>query len=165
MISLSNLSPRTRNAAAALIHRAWEWASVVGTVGPNDARGRRFRSMGPSSCIAFPPGSVFGERWITLGAHTLVGPHVSLAVGMPDEQIDRDAPAVITIGDRCNIGRGSSIVGRCRIEIGDDVTTGPNVYITDHNHTYADPAVPIGRQWLAEDTVRIGEGSWIGAGP
>ena len=164
MISLSKLSPRTRNAAAAVIHRAWEWASVVGTVGPDDARGRRFRSMGESSCIAFPPGSVFGEHWISIGAHTLIGPHVSLAVGMPDEAIDPDAPPVVVIGDRCGIGRGSSIIGRCRIEIEDDVTTGPNVYITDHNHTYADPAVPIGRQWLDAENVRIGAGSWLGAG-
>jgi acetyltransferase-like isoleucine patch superfamily enzyme len=160
----SDLSPRARNLAAAAIHRAWAWVSAVGSVSPDDARGRRFRSMGESSCIAFPPGSVFGERWIEIGCRTLVGPHVSLAVGMPDEPIGADAPAVIVIGDRCSIGRGSSIVGRCHIEIGDDVTTGPNVYITDHNHTYADPDIPIARQWPAEEPVRVGTGSWLGAG-
>jgi acetyltransferase-like isoleucine patch superfamily enzyme len=119
--------------------------------------------MGASSCIAFPPGSVFGERWIEIGSETLIGPHVSLAVGMPNEPINYDAPPVITIGDRCCIGRGSAIVGRCRIEIEDDVTTGPGVYITDHNHTYADVDVPIVRQWPAEAPVRIGAGSWLGA--
>jgi acetyltransferase-like isoleucine patch superfamily enzyme len=33
------------------------------------------------------------------------------------------------------------------IVIGDDVFTGPYVYITDQNHSYADPDMPIGRQW------------------
>jgi carbonic anhydrase/acetyltransferase-like protein (isoleucine patch superfamily) len=158
------LSPRARNLAAASIHRIWRWISVVGSVGPADARGRAFRSMGASSCLAFPPGAVFGEHWIEIGSGTLVGPHVSLAVGMPDEPIDPCGPPVITIGDRCSIGRGSAIVGRCRIAIADDVTIGPDVYITDHNHTYADVDVPIGRQWPAEDPVSIGPGSWLGAG-
>src|SRR6202022_2422602 len=43
-------------------------------------------------------------------------------------------------------------------------TMGPNVYITDHNHTYVDTEVPIARQWPAEDPVSIGAGTWLGAG-
>jgi acetyltransferase-like isoleucine patch superfamily enzyme len=120
--------------------------------------------MGRGSCIAFPPGAVFGERWISIGSQTLIGPHVSLAVGMPNERIDPDAEPVIIIGDRCTIGRGNSIIGRRRIEIGNDVTIGPTVYITDHNHNYEDVAVPIAQQWLTENPVRIGAGSWLGAG-
>ena len=121
--------------------------------------------MGPGSCIAFPPGAVFGERFITIGAGTLVGPHVSLAVGMgPDEPLSVPGGIVVTIGERCVIGRGTSIVGRCRIVIEDDVTTAPNVYITDHNHSYTDLTIPIGRQWPVEDPVRVGAGSWLGTG-
>jgi acetyltransferase-like isoleucine patch superfamily enzyme len=120
--------------------------------------------MGRDSCIAFPPGAVFGERWISIGSATLIGPYVSLAVGMPNETIDPNANPVIIIGHRCTVGRGNSIIGRCRIEIEDDVTIGPNVYITDHNHSYADVALPIAQQWLTEDPVRIGAGSWLGAG-
>ena len=48
--------------------------------------------------------------------------------------------------------------------IGDDVMTGPHCYVTDQNHVYADPDVPIGQQWPAEDPVEIGDGSWLGAG-
>jgi acetyltransferase-like isoleucine patch superfamily enzyme len=133
-------------------------------VSPTSAIGRRFRSMGAHSSIAFPPGDVFGERWITIGSGTMIGPHVSMAVGMPGEPIDRDADPVVMIGDRCSIGRGSSIIGRCRIVIEDDVTLAPNVYVTDQNHTYADITMPIGQQWLTEDPVRIGAGSWLGCG-
>ena len=164
MFAPSELSPRVRNVAAGLIHRGWEWIAAVGMVGPDDAAGRRFRTMGRASGISFPPGAVYGEWWIAIGAETMIGPHVSLAVGMPTESLDRDAPPVITIGDRCNVGRGSYLVGRCGISIGDDVTMGPNVYITDHNHTYDDPTVPIGRQFPNEQPVSIGDGSWLATG-
>ncbi len=114
--------------------------------------------------IAFPPGSVFGERHIHIGAHTLIGPHVSLSVGDggPVKPIEHDV--VIRIGERCNIGRGSHIVGHESIEIGDDVTTGPYVYITDQNHVYADVNVPIADQWPEESPVVIGKGCWLGVG-
>lgn len=136
----------------------------MGAIAPDDAAGRRFRRLGHHSMIAFPPGSLFNEYWIAIGAHTLIGPHVSMSVGMWSEELDPRAPAVISIGDRCNIGRGNSLVGRVGIDIGDDVTTAPDVYVTDHNHAYDDVDVPIARQWPREAPVSIGAGSWIGAG-
>jgi Hexapeptide repeat of succinyl-transferase len=48
--------------------------------------------------------------------------------------------------------------------IGDDVFTGPYVYVTDQNHCYADPDVPVGRQMPLNSAVSIGSGSWLGAG-
>ena len=75
-----------------------------------------------------------------------------------------DRPPVLRIGDRCVIGRGSHIVAHHSIVIGDDVFTGPYVYITDQNHSYADPTLPIGRQWPSNTAVSIGAGSWLGAG-
>ncbi len=164
MFRPGELSPRTRNLAAGIIQRAWEWISAVGAVSPDDRAGRRFRHMGHHSMIAFPPGSLFNEHWMSIGDDTLVGPRVSMSVGMWSEELDPDAPPVITIGDRCNIGRDCSLVGRVGITIEDDVTTAPNVYITDHNHSYDDVDVPIARQWPREAAVRIGTGSWIGAG-
>jgi len=44
------------------------------------------------------------------------------------------------------------------------VFTGPYVYITDQNHGYADPEIPIGRQLPCNTAVSIGSGTWIGAG-
>jgi len=154
-----------RAITADLIHRAWRVAADIAAVGPDDARGRRYAFMGVGSCIAFPPGAVFGERFIRIGRGTLIGPNVSLAVGMhPDEPLQVPGGIVVSIGDRCVIGRGVSIVGRCRIVIEDDVTTAPNVYITDHNHSYNNLDIPIGRQWPTEEPVRIGAGSWLGTG-
>ncbi len=164
MLSSSELPPRARKLTARLIHSTWRWINEVGSVTPTDPSGRRFRAMGTGSCISFPPGAMHGEHWITIGTGTLVAPHVSLAVGMPDEPLEQCSEAVLVIGNRCTIGRGTSIVARCRVEIEDDVTTGPNVYITDHNHTYAETDVPIGRQWPADDPVTVGRGSWLGTG-
>jgi serine acetyltransferase len=50
------------------------------------------------------------------------------------------------------------------VTIGDDVWTGPYVYITDQNHGYEDPGVPIGSQFPVNRPVSIGAGSWLGAG-
>jgi acetyltransferase-like isoleucine patch superfamily enzyme len=61
------------------------------------------------------------------------------------------------------IGRGSHIVGHQSITIEDDVISGPYIYVTDQNHVYSDVSVPIARQWPANDPVRIGSGSWLGA--
>lgn len=166
MFAATNLSPRTRNLAAGLIHRAWGWITTVGCVSPDDALGRRFHSLGSRSCLCFPPGSVFGESGIAIGAETLIGPHVSLSAGLPGQvpSAGHGGAPVVVIGDRCSIGRGSSIVGMQRIEIGDDVAIAPYVYITDHNHAYSDVELPIAQQLPSEGTVRIGAGSWLGTG-
>jgi serine acetyltransferase len=166
VFAASDLSPMARNLAAAAIHKAWRWIATVGCVAPEDALGRRFHSMGAHSCICFPPGAVFGEGAIAIGTKTLIGPNVSLSAGMPGDPAPSgpDGGPVVAIGDRCSIGRGTSIVGLRHIEIGDDVAIGPNVYITDHNHGYGDVTIPIAAQWPVQDEVRIGAGSWLGTG-
>ncbi len=132
-------------------------------MGPDHPHAEKFGAFGEGSMIAFPRGALYGERWIHVGSHTLVGPYVSLSAGMaPGQEMVTDP--VVSIGDRTLIGRGSHIVGHFSIEIGDDIQTGPYVYITDQNHRYEDPDVPIGRQWPVESSVRVGSGSWLGTG-
>ena len=160
----SRLSPRQRARVSDLVNRAWEWIGRQAVIGPDDSRGARYGRFGVGSCIAFPPGAMIGEPWIAIGEATLIGPHVSLAAGLPGERIDAARAPFVVIGDRCNIGRGSSINGRLSVVIEDDVTTGPNVYITDHNHRYESLDLPIGRQWMNEAPVRIGAGSWLATG-
>jgi carbonic anhydrase/acetyltransferase-like protein (isoleucine patch superfamily) len=88
---------------------------------------------------------------------------VSLSAGILPGQ-DFGELTVLTIGDRCVIGRGSHIVAHQSVAIGDDVWTGPYVYITDQNHGYEDPDTPIGNQFPVNRPVSIGQGSWLGAG-
>jgi carbonic anhydrase/acetyltransferase-like protein (isoleucine patch superfamily) len=146
-----------------LVHWAWQAAQRDGMVTADTPAGRRFAAFGPGSLAAFPPGTIFGERWIEIGADTLIGALVSMSAGMVPGQ-DLGPVPVLRIGDRCVIGRGSHIVAHQSLSIGDDVFTGPYVYITDQNHGYADPDLPIGRQMPRNAAVQIGSGSWLGAG-
>ncbi len=134
-----------------------------GAIGPTTRRGRRFGAFGDGSIICFPATALMNERYIRIGAATVIGPRVTLSAGMaPGQQCATDP--VVTIGDRCLIGAGSGIVGHLSIEIGDDVWTGHHVYVTDQNHGYEDLERPISVQQQPERPVSIGAGSWIGHG-
>ncbi|WP_246363552.1 acyltransferase [Nonomuraea rhodomycinica] len=152
-----------RRAMGTLIHRAYTAIREAGAITPASPAGHAFRRLGEGVKIAFPPGAIFGERWIEIGDHTLVGERVSLSCGMMPGA-DLGPGSILRIGGGCSIGRGSHIVAHQSIDIGDDVFTGPYVYITDQNHVYDDPDVPIGRQWPRNAAVAIGAGSWLGAG-
>ena len=112
----------------AAVHAGWDWMVRNGATGPGDRLADRFGAFGRGSCLAFPTGAIFGERWIHIGDDTLVGPYVSLSAGMVPGQ-DMVTDPVVRIGDRSVIGRGSHIVGHFSIDIGSDVQTGPYVYI------------------------------------
>lgn len=152
---------RGRRLLSAAINAGWNWLGTHGAIGPDDAAGRRFGAFGPGSCLSFPPGARFGEEYIQIGSDTLIGPNVCLSAGMMPGQTMITDP-VVRIGDRCLIGRGSHIVGHFAIDIGDDVYTGPYVYITDQNHGYEDPDKVIHAQWPNDAPVSIGAGSWLG---
>ncbi|CAB4602939.1 unannotated protein [freshwater metagenome] len=109
------------------------------------------------------PTTIFNEQFISIGEDTLIGEGVSLSAGMVPGQQCLTNP-VVTIGDRCLIGRGSGIVGHFSISIGNDVWTGHHVYITDQNHGYEDVTRPISQQTQPELPVVIGDGSWLGFG-
>ena len=134
-----------RRAIGTLIHRAYAAAREAGAITPHTPAGYGFRRLGEGAKIAFPPGAIFGEEWIEIGDHTLIGERVSLSCGMwPGAELGPDS--ILRIGGSCSIGRGTHVVAHQSIDIGDDVFTGPYVYITDQNHVYDDPDVPIGRQ-------------------
>ena len=145
------------------VHWGWREFQQAGLVTADTPAGKAFRRFGRGSIMAFPPGSVFGEAGIEIGEDTLIGQQVSISAGALPGQ-DLLQLTVLAIGDRCVIGRGSHIVAHQSITLGDDVWTGPYVYITDQNHGYEDPDVPIGGQFPVNRPVSIGAGSWLGAG-
>jgi acetyltransferase-like isoleucine patch superfamily enzyme len=146
-----------------VVHAAWERLQRVGAIGPRSRRARGFARFGPGSMIAFPPTVIYGEGRIAIGAGTTIGPLSSVSAGMPS-QADLRGDPVITIGDRCMLGKGIGIVGHERIEFGDDIWTGHYVYVTDQNHGYEDLDLPIGVQMWKNVPVSIGDGSWLGHG-
>lgn len=145
------------------VHWGWREFQRAGLVTADTPAGQAFARFGRGSIMAFPAGSVFGESAIRVGDDTLIGQQVTMSAGILPGQ-DLGGLTVLTIGDRCVIGRGSHIVAHQDVVIGDDVWTGPYVYITDQNHGYQDPGVPIGHQFPVNRPVSIGSGSWIGAG-
>ena len=149
---------------ADLLFRLARWMERAGTVGHNDKTARRFGAFGESSALVYPPGALFGEKFIHIGAHTLIGPHVTMSAGLYGEELHTATGWSLRIGDRCSVGRDSYFVSRIGIDVGDDVTMAPNVYVTDHNHRYDDITLPIKQQWMTEAPVTIGSGSWLGTG-
>lgn len=146
-----------------VVHRAWDLVVELGAIGPKTPRGRRFGAFGQGSVICFPTNTIFNERYIHIGRDTMIGPQVTLSAGMVPGQACITDP-VVSIGDRCLIGKGSGIVGHLQVVIGDDVWTGHHVYITDQNHGYRDVDLPISQQSMPERSVSIGAGSWLGHG-
>ncbi len=70
---------------------------------------------------------------------------------------------------RLRIGNGAVIGNFCHItcansvSIGDNVLIADRVFISDHDHSYRDPAIPIKDQGItSRGQVSIGAGSWIG---
>lgn len=146
-----------------IIRTISEMFTSLAVIGPKDIRSKRFGKFGRGSSISWPTGSGFGEKWIWIGEDVLIAADVTLSAGMGPGQEMVTNP-VVRIGDRCLIGRGTSIIGHLSIEVGDDVFTGMNVYITDQNHGYENLDEPIGKQLPNEQPVSIGESSWIGSG-
>lgn len=145
------------------IHHVHQVVNTWAAIGPGSSRAKAFGAFGDGSVICYPPNTLMNVQYIRIGAATMIGPQVALSAGMvPGQRCISDT--VVSIGDRCLIGRGSGIVGHLSIEIGDDVWTGHHVYITDQNHGFDDPTRPIAQQVQPERPVRIGSGSWIGHG-
>jgi tetrahydrodipicolinate N-succinyltransferase len=154
------LAPRL----ADVLYGLARWVERKGTIGPRDRTARGFGAFGDGSALVFPPGAIFNERFIFIGAHTLIGPHVTMSAGLYGEDLAPKLaqPWALRFGDNCSIGRDSFFVSRVGIDIGDDITMAPGVYVTDHNHRFDDPTLPIKQQWMTEAPVVIGPGSWLG---
>ena len=159
MISGSDRSPRLGD----FVNAAWDRITDIGKIRAGSRRASRFGRFGPDSAICFPVAALFGERYIHIGAGSVIGPYSSLSAGVGPGDVPPRDPAVV-IGSHTVIGKGSDIVGQMSVEIGDDVWTGPYVYITDANHGYEDVKVPPGKQFAPRRRVRIEDGAWLGTG-
>ncbi|GHF21981.1 MULTISPECIES: acyltransferase [Streptomyces] len=152
-----------RRAVSRAVHRGWRWLQQAGAVTAERPGPYRFRRIGTGTRLAFPLGTVFGEGWIELGDHCIVGEQVTLTAGMVPG-LDLGPDPVLRLGNGVVLGRGSHVIASQPVTFGNDVFCGPYVYVTSDNHSYEDPDQPIGRQWPRSSPVSIGPGSWLGAG-
>ena len=160
---VNRLRARVMTTAGEAIRWSWDQVVSVGAIGPRAPVAHRFGSFGAGSIICFPSQTIVNEQSIHIGAGTTIAPYVALSAGWGPGHPDLP-DRVVTIGDRCLIGRGSTVIGHQSIEIGDDVWTGHYVHITDMNHGYDLVDRPISVQNQPEEPVSIGEGSWLGHG-
>lgn len=100
-------------------------------------------------------------KYISIGDNVYLAEYAWINVA----ELPRDGKPAIILEDNCGIGRHNVISAKNRIHIGRNVLFAPAVLVTDHNHEFGDPAVPIKLQGTtAGGTVSIHEGSWIGFG-
>ena len=140
------------------------WA---GAVGPQDRIARRYHAFGDGTLLAFPPGDIFGEEHIALGAgHAHRRPREPVGGHGPGPaaaaRVPRARSCASATGARSAGAATSSPTGRS--SIGDDVMTGPHCYITDQNHVYADPDTP-DRPAVARPRTRSRSGPGRGSAP
>ena len=163
----ATLANRLKGIAWRASGEAIRWASAkkraLAAIGPGSRAANKFSSFGEGSIVCYPSAALVNEHAIQIGAHTMIGPEVTLSAGWGPGHPGL-ADDVVKVGDRCLIGRNSSIVGHRHIHIGNDVWTGHAVYITDMNHGYEDVTRPLSVQNQAERPVNIGDGSWLGHG-
>jgi carbonic anhydrase/acetyltransferase-like protein (isoleucine patch superfamily) len=152
-----------RNVVGTVVREGWDRVQTAGAIGPGSRRGRGFGAFGRGSVICFPYDALVNEAAMAIGEDTVIGKGAVLSAGWYQGQPDLPAD-VLRIGDRCLLGRGSSIVAHYSIIIDDDVWTGHHVHITDGNHDYTDLAQPIATQAQPPAPVHIGAGSWLGHG-
>ncbi|MFD5030973.1 acyltransferase [Streptomyces sp. NPDC058220] len=161
--TFSSLTAWRRRLVSRAVQRGWSWVQDAGAVSAGRPGRLRFRRIGTGTRLAFPQGTVFGEPWIELGDHCVIGEQVTLTAGMMPG-LDLGPDTVLTVGNGVVLGRGSHVIADTTVTIGTETYCGPYVYITSTNHSYDDPKTPVGTQWPRMEPVEIGPGCWLGTG-
>jgi acetyltransferase-like isoleucine patch superfamily enzyme len=108
-----------------------------------------------------PGVTIVGGESIAIGYNASLGPYVDLNA----QRRDSRSRGSIVIGDRVHVGGFSTLTAAESITIADDVTIAPRVFLTDHQHAFEDPTIPVGRQGIDRVApVRVDRGAWIGVG-
>ena len=124
---------------------------------------RRFAGFGVGSLIGYPVSDIAGASCIHVGRHTEIATGVLLST-WPGRITET---RVLKIGDNCHIGQSNQISAAVRIEIGDNLLTGPNVLIVDNAHGCSDRKLldipPSERPLYSKGEIKIGKNVWLGA--
>lgn len=85
-------------------------------------------------------------RWVHVGDHTRLRAH----------------EGTLRVGDKCVVGRDTTVNCYLDVEIGEGTLVSDWVYVGDFDHVTNDIATPIKDQGIVKSPVRIGAGSWLG---
>ena len=120
----------------------------------------RFKKFGRKSMLINPKYIMGGEN-IEIGNRVVIRDFAWLGA-LP---LTGAADCRLVIGDGCVIGHFNELFATNSVIIEDNVLTADRVYISDNLHGYEDVSIPVVKQSIKQiGTVRIGEGTWLGAG-
>lgn len=119
----------------------------------------RVASLGRGSTV-HPPAVLYNPKVIAIGSSTVVREHAWLNGGRAD-----GSRVALTVGDGCYIGRFAHVNASVGVVIEDKVLVADRVYISDIDHEYRTPSVPVIDQGVrSKGPVRLKTGCWVGAG-
>jgi len=99
---------------------------------------------------------------MSIGDNVYIAEHVWMTA-IPGGRTDIHPKLVI--GNRCSIGKRTSLSAHNCIVLEDDVLIGPSVVMMDYNHEFTDPKRPIKDQGVTEGgRIIIERNSWIAQG-
>ncbi|HEY7282089.1 MAG TPA: acyltransferase [Actinomycetota bacterium] len=87
-------------------------------------------------------------RWVWIGAGNAIRCHEGF----------------MRIGDKTVFGSNVTVDGYLDVDIGAECLVAEGAFITDFDHEYRDPAVPIRRQGIVKSRTSIGADCWVGYG-
>lgn len=120
---------------------------------------KKFKKYGAGSFL-----SPFSE--IMNMQHIMVGNNATILHGAWIMAIENyagsDFKPEISIGDNTYIGHMVTLSCSNKISIGNDVTFGDNVYVSDCTHSYEDLKTSILKQKLKVGSIVIGDRAWLG---
>jgi len=125
---------------------------------------KKFRHLGKNSVI-MPVLNSANERYISIGDNVDIGAfcRITVSTEFGGHKVKSENKTRIKIGDNVSIGNNSFISANNNIEIGNHVIMSAYVFITDHDHGFADMEKSINEQPLSEGgSVKIGDNVFLG---
>lgn len=124
---------------------------------------RKFNQYAEGMIIT-PPFSLKGSKYMHIGENFVAEKNLILECW--DEYESINYTPELKIGKNAHLGENNHIGCINKVEIGDNLLTGRNVYITDHYHGKIDKddicKEPIKRNLYSKGVVQIGNNVWIG---
>lgn len=118
-----------------------------------------FHSTGAKISVA-PPLRFANLSLVQIGARVTI--HSNCWIHVVGTKESGNAPKLV-LGNRVCIGMDATISAARRIELGDNVFTARNVYISDHGHEFRDATIAIADQGIGGIAdVYVGADTWIG---
>jgi acetyltransferase-like isoleucine patch superfamily enzyme len=90
--------------------------------------------------------------WLEIGEDVAIGERCRILV----------RGGTLRIGPRTVVGERCRLIAHAGIELGADVVLGDEVVVIDFDHRYDDVELPVRRQGLVAEPVRIGDGARVG---